>query len=299
MPASDSHLRFHKQGETEMETENNVAALTASTAQKTLLIDPGGKGGVGKSQLMALLADCLERAGRKVKIYDAESVNSKTKRMFGDAAEHYSIQDEKQQAKFLESLEVDVDVLLHDTGASYNLDTHIGNVIGGGQGALSRLFGIINDMGWTITLPHILTHNPETTMNIGRWLDRLQEANIQNVQHVVCLNKFFVDTPADCPVWVGYEDLVTKEKKGGNTRARIIELVEKGKAAMVHIPKLHAVPSAKLEVYPMRYSQAMENKHIPFAERVQIKAFFDGAYEGLSEAGPLLGFPEVPKQEAA
>lgn len=284
-----------------MENTETKQALVTTARRPTLILDPGGKGGVGKSTAITALADCLEYAGRKIKIYDAETKRSRTARVFGDDAVHYDIKSETDQAKFLASLEIDrdADVVLHDTGGSYDLDQSLGNTIGGGPGALSRLFSMIDDMGWDVTLFHVLTGSPETAYNIGRWLDVLENEGVQNVRHVVCLNQHYAPTEDACSFWMGVENLETGKVEGGNTRRRIEQLKQQGSAVRVILPKIHPTVAGKIEVFGIRYSKVMTDKRISIGERIQVKAFFDTAHESFAGAGHLLGFPDPEVRDVA
>jgi len=282
-----------------MENTETKQALIGDVSRVTLVANASGKGGIGKSTATCLLGCALEKEGVRIKMYDAESVNSKTKKMFDDAAEHYNIQDAKEQSRFLESLQDDADVIIHDTGASYSLADDMANTLGGGPGALSRLFGIIDEMGIDVTLLHMLTHNPETTTNIGDWFKALDAAKVTNVRHVVCINNAFVESEEDCPVWIGFQDMKTNKFVGGNTRERILQLQKAHRASVISLPRLHPVAAAKMEIFPMRYSMAMQNKSLAFAERLQVQSFFENAHESFRQAGRLLGFPDIQMEKAA
>lgn len=282
-----------------MEDTDIKKIAPAKKPRRLLIANASGKGGIGKSIATCLLGCAHEVEGRRIKMYDADNARSKTKRMFGDAAEHYKLHDLKEQSKFFESIQDDADVIIHDTGASYDLAKEMSNAIGGGPRALSEFFGAVEEMEVDVTLLHMLTYNPETTFNIGDWLTALEEAEVDTVRHVICLNKAFVDVADDCPIYVGFEDPENGERIGGNTRDKIINMQKKGMAAEVFLPKLHPVAAAKMEIFPMRYSMAMQNKKLSFAERMQVKVWFDNAYDSFREAGSLLGFPEVEAKDAA
>jgi MinD-like ATPase involved in chromosome partitioning or flagellar assembly len=163
---------------TQLKTVNSPSAASSTAPSKRVILTMGGKGGVGKTSFMLVLAEWFESHQIPVTLLDLDTENKSRgslKHYFDGTVTKVNIHTAAGLDAFVDHLAGGAPIILADMGASSGQVTHEW---------FDNMFEDVAATGVTFTAIGIVTPDPASVESILSWAARLQD----RVNYVVVEN---------------------------------------------------------------------------------------------------------------
>jgi hypothetical protein len=150
-------------------TKIERAGAAVATAEKRVILSMGGKGGVGKTSVMAGLAEWFEENQIPVTILDLDTENKargSLTHFFGGGVPKINIHTPAGLDTFVDHLADGVRVILADMGSGSGQVTHEW---------FEKMYPDVSDAGIVFTAIGVVTSDPASVDSVLDWAARLQE----------------------------------------------------------------------------------------------------------------------------
>jgi hypothetical protein len=255
--------------------------------QTTIIHPAGGKGGVGKSCVMAALADCLRSKRYKITLVDCDTENAGQPASFGHWCGGHQLDLNLR-------VPGDRDRLLTDasqSGADYVLVDFPSNA----SGDLSKWLRdvatarTIQDMNLRLITVCVVTPDPSSAQSAVKWITTMGD----RASYLVALNRIdyeAVDTPTRQLFADWFEtavpDLIPSVVSADRVKTfEVGNLEEHRMQAMTRLGKLP--------------SKALEDKNLNLLHRSGIRIWRDGIFASLDATGWFKGAQKPEKEPVA
>jgi len=164
----------------------NMAAITA---EKRVILSMGGKGGVGKTSLMTMLAEWFAANDIPVKLLDLDTENKargSLTHFFGGSVPKINIHTPAGLDSFVDQLSDGPPVILADMGAGAGQVTY---------DWFETMYPDVSDAGIVFTAIGVVTADPASVESVLAWASRLQN----RVEYLMVVNS--ITDQADFTYW--------------------------------------------------------------------------------------------------
>ena len=147
---------------------NEASGVSAVAAVKRVILSMGGKGGVGKTSLMAALAEWFDANQIPLQLLDLDSENKargSLAHFFGERAPKVNIHTPSGLDAFVDQLVDGAPVVLADMGAGAGQVTH---------DWFDKMYPDVAGAGIVFTAIGVVTSDPASVESVLAWASRLQ-----------------------------------------------------------------------------------------------------------------------------
>jgi hypothetical protein len=265
----------------------------ALTAMKRLIGIVSGKGGVGKTMTARVLLDVLRGEGVKVGAYDADGSVGGLVRLYGtrgedggviatqdplDGVAFYDLRSDRERNTLLDSIALDVGVILHDLPGGSTVD--IQRIVDGGDG-VDGLLDTLDAHNTRLTLLHVVDNEIESAQSVGEHLKLFGN----RVDHVAVLNMRECRGLSDFPYWSGFE--VDGVKRYGKAREKMLAMGGKE----IQLPALPPSTRAKINAERMTFSKAKLSTCLTITEKAHVSKLLRDFSANIEPVRAVLGLP--------
>jgi hypothetical protein len=261
------------------------------TATKHLIGIVSGKGGVGKTMTARVLLDVLRGEGVAVGAYDGDGSVGGLVRLYGtrdddggvieiqdplQGVAFYDLRSDRERNTLLDSIALDVEVILHDLPGGSTMD--IQRIVDGGDG-VEGLLDTLDAHNTRLTLLHVVDNEIESAQSVGEHLKLFGD----RVDHVAVLNMRECRGLGDFPYWAGFE--VDGVKRYGKAREKMLAMGGKE----IQLPALPPSTRAKINAERMTFSKAKLSTSLTITEKAHVSKLLRDFSANLGPARAFFG----------